>query len=307
MKPAQLSPQQHAVRDKGIGSSDAASAVGLNPYKTRMQLWLEKTGREPRPDLSDVEAVHFGNVLEDVVAHEYMRRNNKKVQRRNVPYVKDFMVANIDRLVAGENRILEIKTASAFQKWDEVPDHYRIQVEHQFICADKSEGVLAVLIGGNQYQQFELRQDPDLSQFLIAREREFWECVKTDTPPQPTKAEEVVQLYRHDNGEAKIATPELAELHAELLAVRKSKKDAEEREKALKESFQLFMGESAQVLLSEGGNPLVTWKTDKGTERTDWKSAFHELAAMTETDPVLFVSNHTRKHFTRRFLVKEPK
>ena len=33
------------VRKGGIGSSDAAAAVGLNPYKSPLELWLEKTGR----------------------------------------------------------------------------------------------------------------------------------------------------------------------------------------------------------------------------------------------------------------------
>ena len=35
-----------AVRKRGIGSSDAAAAVGLSPYKSQLELWLEKTGRD---------------------------------------------------------------------------------------------------------------------------------------------------------------------------------------------------------------------------------------------------------------------
>ena len=43
------------VRQQGIGSSDAAAAVGLSPYKSPLQLWAEKTGqaRFPEPDPKD--------------------------------------------------------------------------------------------------------------------------------------------------------------------------------------------------------------------------------------------------------------
>ena len=47
------------VRKQGIGSSDAAAAVGLNPYKSQLELWLEKTGRDtglPKTDPDDEES-----------------------------------------------------------------------------------------------------------------------------------------------------------------------------------------------------------------------------------------------------------
>jgi hypothetical protein len=33
------------VRRTGIGSSDAATAVGLNPYQSQLELWMQKTGK----------------------------------------------------------------------------------------------------------------------------------------------------------------------------------------------------------------------------------------------------------------------
>ena len=33
------------MRKQGIGSSDAATAVGLNPYQSPLELWMIKTGR----------------------------------------------------------------------------------------------------------------------------------------------------------------------------------------------------------------------------------------------------------------------
>lgn len=61
-----------AVRKQGIGSSDAAAAVGLNSYKSQLELWLEKTGRNtslPKLDPQDEESpTYWGNILEPIVA-----------------------------------------------------------------------------------------------------------------------------------------------------------------------------------------------------------------------------------------------
>ena len=66
-----------AVRKGGIGSSDAAAAVGLNPYKSQLELWMEKTGRDallPKLDPQDEESpAYWGNILEPIVASHYSK------------------------------------------------------------------------------------------------------------------------------------------------------------------------------------------------------------------------------------------
>ncbi|MFQ2833206.1 YqaJ viral recombinase family protein, partial [Aeromonas caviae] len=62
-----------AIRKLGIGSSDAAVAVGLSPYKCPLSLWLEKTGRKEPEDISHKEAVLWGIELEPVLAQVYAK------------------------------------------------------------------------------------------------------------------------------------------------------------------------------------------------------------------------------------------
>lgn len=71
------------IRQQGIGSSDAAMAIGLSPYKSPLSLWLEKTHRKAPDDLSEKEAVIWGTVLEPVLASVYAERTGKKVRRVN--------------------------------------------------------------------------------------------------------------------------------------------------------------------------------------------------------------------------------
>ena len=60
------------IRRSGIGSSDAAAAVGLNPYKSQLELWMEKTGRGgalPQLDPNDeASPMYWGTLLEPIVA-----------------------------------------------------------------------------------------------------------------------------------------------------------------------------------------------------------------------------------------------
>ena len=54
-------------RKDGIGASDVATILGVNPYKTRYELWAEKTGLVDAPDLSGNFNVQRGNRLEPLV------------------------------------------------------------------------------------------------------------------------------------------------------------------------------------------------------------------------------------------------
>src|SRR5699024_1071832 len=75
------------IRKQGIGSSDAAAAVGLNPYKSQLELWMEKTGRDaelPQLDPSDDTSPAFwGTLLEPIVASQYTKKMGKRVHRNN--------------------------------------------------------------------------------------------------------------------------------------------------------------------------------------------------------------------------------
>src|SRR5438270_228073 len=47
-----------------IGGSDAAAAAGIDPYKSRVMLWLEKKGRIERPE---TEAMRWGRLIEPTI------------------------------------------------------------------------------------------------------------------------------------------------------------------------------------------------------------------------------------------------
>lgn len=167
-------------RTKGIGGSDASIILGLNKYKTPFELWLEKTG-QTHVEESQAEAAYFGNLLEEVVAKEFEVRSGKKVRRNNFMLQHpeyDFITANIDRKVVGEEALLECKTASAYlaKDWEseEVPAPYLVQVQHYLGVLGYEKAYIAVLIGGQKFLWKEIERDEELIQMIFDAEVHFW-------------------------------------------------------------------------------------------------------------------------------------
>lgn len=177
-------------RTKGIGGSDASIILGLNKWKTPFELWLEKTGQSNLDDTAG-EAAYFGNILEDVVAKEFEVRSGKRVRRNNFMLKHpehDFINANIDRKVVGEDALLECKTASAYlaKDWedDKVPDAYMIQVQHYLGVTGYKHAYIAVLLGGQRFMWKDIERDEELIQMIFDAEVHFWEHhVLGNVPP----------------------------------------------------------------------------------------------------------------------------
>lgn len=177
------------TRDLGIGGSDAAVIMGLNPYKSSYKLWMEKTGQAEPEDLTGIMSVYWGTKNEPAIADWFQEETGKKVQRlgtlQNMEY--PFMLANVDRTVVGENAGLEIKTAGVQQaklwKDDEIPDSYYCQCLHYMAVTGADYWYIAVLLGGNDSKWKRIERNEEDIKTLIQAEKEFWDLVTTKTAP----------------------------------------------------------------------------------------------------------------------------
>lgn len=302
-----------AVRKQGIGSSDAAAAVGLNPYKSQLELWLEKTGRDtslPKIDPNDEESpAYWGNILEPIVATHYTKRSGHRVRRINAvlqhPDPKlAWMLANIDREVIGADdvQILECKTAgiNGARLWKEgVPEYVQLQVMHQLAVTGKQAADVAVLLGGQHLEIHRIERDEPMIARLIDLERLFWDYVVSDTPPPADgtdSAEAALRcLYPEDNGQTLDFSqhPELATTYRELKAVRQSIAQQETREAQLKQVLQQAMGIATRGEFTEG---YISWKKSKDSTVLD-------VEQMLKDKPYLQARYPKIKTGSRRFLI----
>lgn len=300
------------VRRSGIGSSDAAAAVGLNPYKSQLELWMEKTGRGaalPQVDPNDESSpMYWGTLLEPIVAAHYTKRTGNRVRRVNAVLqhpTHPWMLANLDREVMGspDVAILECKTAgiNGARLWKEgVPDYVHLQVMHQLAVTGKQAADVAVLICGQDLQIIRIQRDEEQIQQLIRLERAFWEYVEKDIQP-PADGSDSADLalrclYPRDTGEVLDLSQEteLAGAFSDLLAVRQKLADVVELESQLKQRIQQRMGDASRAVFECGE---VSWKRSKDSVTLD-------TARLLKEQPELLNAYGQTKPGSRRFLVQ---
>lgn len=194
------------LRKTGIGGSDAGSICGVNPFGSPMKVYHDKTSSGVEE--LDSEAVRQGHDLEDYVAQRFMEATGQKVRRSNFMYrsvENPFMIADVDRLVIGEDAGLECKTASAYNtdKWKDgnIPLHYIMQCYHYMAVTGKCTWYIAAVILGQQFTYRKLVWDDDLIAQLISVEKDFWENhVAAGVLPSPDGSDicsEVLNQYFH--------------------------------------------------------------------------------------------------------------
>ncbi len=293
-------------RTHGIGGSDAAVILGLNKWKSPMQLYMEKIGEIESDESS--EAAYWGQVLEDVIAKEFARRTGKKVRNRYAILRHPeypWMLANVDRLIVGERAGLECKTASEYLKdeWvgDEVPAPYLIQCQHYMAVTGFDAWWIAVLIGGNKFQYKKIERDDEIIQMLIEAEEEFWNGhVVPRIPPEFDGSEASEKLLRSLYPEAEPDTetelpPEADKLIEALEQVNAEINELTEIKKSYENKLKGMLGEFERGITA---NHIVSWKTYT-SNRIDTKRLKAERPDIYE--------QYLKSSISRRFTIKEVK
>lgn len=298
-----------AERKSGIGGSDIAALLGLSPYRTQLQLWLDKTGRaEEAHDAETIERMYWGTVLEDAVARRYSEETETRVQRINgllrhpdVPCA----VASIDRAVISGNsrarfedgrvkgaiKVLECKTAHALARnganWgapgtDEVPESYWLQCQWYLGITALPVADLAVLFGGQKFATYTISADADLFAGLLDEAGAWWQRhVVADIPPEPTTEDDARRLWKsHIDGREKVVDVSIADAVTELAATNAGIKALEQQAQACRDRITSAFCDAEAITYM--GRRLATWKANRASQKTDWKGAASSLASHVE-------------------------
>lgn len=199
------------IRKDYIGGSDAGAVVGLNPYKSAYTLWAEKTGK--LPEFEGNLTTEVGSYLEEFIAKLFERETGKKVRRKNRILVNDkypFACADVDRVVVGENAIVEIKSTNSFPamkklKNGEYPEQWYCQGTHYLGVGEYDRVYLAVLINCREFKVFILERNEDEIVSLMSVEKDFHHLVQTDTAPTAdclkSTSDTLVAIYPQSNSD----------------------------------------------------------------------------------------------------------
>jgi hypothetical protein len=272
-------------RSKFLGGSDIGAILGLSSFRTPLEVWLEKTGKE----LSNKDSLpmRFGSFNEEFVASEYSRATGFELMQDESIFVHPehaMFCAHLDRLVMSDGlnsaptKILECKTASPFNSsdWgdvgsDEVPLSYLCQIAWYQAITGIDQADLAVLFGNSDFRIYQITRDKDLEKMILQKAQYFWnEYVLKDLPPPPQSEADCQALFhKSDSSKSIEAKSETLELTKRLQILNGEIEVREEEISVIKQSIMSQLGEAEA--LTYQGKVLATWKSPKPSFRIDGK------------------------------------
>ena len=268
---------------------------------------LTKLGMMDIPDLSGIEAVQMGHVLEPVIGR--LAQNKLKVELHKVeealthktePWLKShFDFAGTEN---GQTILVECKNynAQVRNKFDAesgvIPTADFAQLVHEAAVFGVERIYLAVLFGGQEFVLIPYTITQADKTMLITDMAQYWARVQTKQPLPPENTEQVKAMYRHDDGNAREASQAVEEACRTLALIKSEIKSLEAREEAYQTLIQGYMQDKA-LLTAVDGQILATWKNAKSSKRF---SASLFASAM----PDIYRQFEVETPGSRRFLVK---
>lgn len=208
-------------RQSGLGGSDIATLFGINPYSTKLELYLQKRGEiEPT---ADTRLTRTGRAMEQVIAVMVAEREGAKLRKinRTLRHPKhDYLIAHIDRDFVGIRKGLEIKNVSPRMAYlwgkdgqpDAVAEHYLPQPHHYMLVLDYDLFDVAAYFGGDDLRIYPMARDQEMDELIIDAAHDFWHNhVLAGVPPEPdfdhkSTLPMLRRLYPGTNGETVIAS-----------------------------------------------------------------------------------------------------
>ena len=238
----------YKLREKRIGGSDVGAILGVNPYKSIIDVYIDKT---EGISFEGNESTYWGHIHESTIMKEFGKRHKEFIVYQ-APYsvIDDFLIANLDGVLKdkenGEYGVLEIKTTNAFnyKDWDGdvVPQYYYAQVQHYLMLTGYKFAYIAVLIGGNHYKDFKIERNEEDIELIRNKASEFYnENILKLIPPMPDGSDAYMNHLKKkameiENNEVR-ELPEFEEIAIRIKELARQKKLIEDEDKLLREKI----------------------------------------------------------------------
>jgi putative phage-type endonuclease len=299
-----------AKRRTGISGTDVSAILGINPWASALDVWLDKRGQAEERE--QTMAMRMGNLLEPIVAQLYADDTGWILSEPGFMrhQARDWHIGTPDRLAENGDGIrqilIEIKTARSGSDWgepgtDQIPRHYLTQVAWYLALTELQVAHVAVLIGASEYRRYEIQRDHDLEAVLLERCEAFWrDNVQAGQMPaidgSDSAARYVARRFPRNVNPLRTATPDEMNLAQRLAAARAATAAAEREQAEAENLLKAAIGESEGLDLGAFGK--ITWKASKPRDTTDWKAVAAEANI-----PADLITKHTKTgEASRRFL-----
>lgn len=291
-------------RKKAIWASEAPRMLGLKP--SPVSLWAEKMGTAAPPNLSGIEAVQMGHVMEPVILGLFKDQVNLPAkptghEHRQAPGLP-FLRAHTDFQVApgviGEIKNFNQVRRKEFGEWgtDEVPAVVYVQCVHEAICWEAHTVYVPVLFGGQEFVTFKLSITNAEKAAYVDRAKAFYDCMHNKTAPPAVSADDLKILFPQERKDSiKQTTPEILDAIQRIKNLKEHIKSLEDQETELSDQVRVFLGESGGLF--DGAKMVASYKKAADSKKFDSK-------ALLADNKALYEKYLTTVQGSRRFLIK---
>ena len=260
------------LRKSSIGGSDAAVCVNMNSYSSLLTLYADKKGLSKEKDVT--EAMKLGTDLEQYVAERFMEKTGKKVRNDFFMYADDeydYITANIDRRIVGENAGLECKVMGSFNGYNleagEIPSHYYCQCQHYMMVMGFDMVYLAIFVLQRGLYVIEIQRDLDFIKSLREAETAFWtQYIMQDRMPDPdgsdASLDTLKELYPKGYKDTEIVIPGLDRLITDYKSLKEIADDYGKQAERIKAQICQRLGNNEAGLGIQYG---CSWKSQSKT------------------------------------------
>ena len=279
------------LRRQGIGGSDAAAILGLNPYKSPLSVYYEKVHNTVKEESM---AMELGRELEPFLRRRFTRwlkeQEGFSVSVQEVPFmlqhpVHPILLANLDGRFEHPGLGpcgLELKTAGEFMRaaWDtdDIPDSCYIQVQHYMAVTGLEYFYVAFLIGNREFGAVRVPRNETVIMDMIQRLIKFWKSyVLPKVTPAPAglacDTQILTGLYPREGGST-ISLPGCQAQYDAYKALKQEEKRIQLELEAIRQHFMASMADAETALVGRG---KVTWKTVERRGYTVAPSSYRQM------------------------------
>lgn len=272
------------IRNSAWWATDTRRAVNGKA----VEVILEKQGKKELDDLSHIEAVQMGHVMQPLIGQLVTGKLGLEI--KDADYMlshsgNDWLRSHFDFISTDGHTLIEAKNynASVRNKFDvdsnRIPDADYAQCLHEAVVHGLDHVILAVLFGGQEFQTFDLHFTQNEKDDFIQKMAVYWGHVKLNTIPEPQSIDSTKLAYPISNDGVITATAQVENAVAQLKALKQKQKEIDDYAEDLEVKIRNLMGEASEIR-TIAGDTLVTWRNSKSSQRFNadlFKSAMPDV------------------------------
>lgn len=283
-----ITEEQRELRKNGLGGSDIAAVLGVSPYATPLDIYLEKKGLSEKPQNI---RMRLGSVMEKEIIKIASEKYNLTIEPYEETLIHpkhNFLIGHIDGYCREEKAIVEIKRCTSKDKseWGEegtedIPLHYWYQVQHYMLLArnylEVEKTILIVNMDDIFLKKYVIYPDEAAQGQIIFTSAVFWNAhVLNDFPPAPTTSKEASIIYNVPIEEVELANQDIEKTYEAYIDCKSRIKHLEKSLDVLKVELMNHLKNKTILFSEDGSKQLATWKPQNGRSSYDIKKLLIE-------------------------------